>query len=146
MRVLLRDIVNSIEQMDRLFSGHTRAKDGFALALVRREIAPILEEYQRSQEKLLNEYATRDEARMDRYHFLLPQTATEKQAGNERVLDFNAIDAYAEEHDELLSSEVEITSTVSIAQIDKAKIDPALTPDELASLWWLIADFRDDAE
>ncbi len=143
MDVRLRDIVNSMDAMDRLFSGHARAKEGFKLALVRRKIAPMLETYREARRELLQTHGTRDGLDLDRYHFWREQTPAEVEAGAAQKVDTEAVDAFTEEHDDLLSAEVEVDYEVSIVQIDKAKIEPSLTPDELALLWWLIEDFRE---
>lgn len=146
MEVRLKDVIDSMDAMDRLFSGHARAKEGFKLALVRRKIVPMLEMYREARRELLQTHGTRDGLDLDRYHFWREQTPAELEAQAARKADTEAVDAFTEEHDDLLNAEVEVDYGVSIAQIDKAKIEPPLTPDELALLWWLIEDFRTPAE
>lgn len=146
MEVRLKDIIDSMDAMDRLFSGRARAKEAFRLALVRRKVAPVLETYNEARRELLQKHGTRDGMDLDRYHFWREQTPAELEAQAAREADTEAVDAFTEEHNDLLSAEVEVDYGVSIVQIDKAKIDPPLTPDELALLWWLIEDFWEGEE
>ena len=67
------------------------------------------------------------------------------EAGN-TIKNDEAIDAFAKEHDEeLLEEDVEIGQYITLAFIDRISLDPAMTPGEMASLWWLIEEFGDEA-
>ena len=142
MKVQLRDIVVAVAEIERLTSGRARAKESFQLALARRGIDVILDEYYKARGEATKSHATRDETKVDSYHFYLPQSPEEAKEGEPRLVDVDAFDAYTEEHNELLDGEVEIDASITIALIDKAKIDPPMTPVELARLWWLIEGFR----
>lgn len=142
MDVRLRDIVVAGPVLDRLFSGQPRAKEAFQFALVSRKLTVITAEYNTARGEALKRHATRDETKPDSYHFFEEQVFEEQAKGKARVIDIAALDAYTNEHSELLDTEVGIDFSVTIAQIDKAKIEPPMTPNELAMLWWLIEEFR----
>lgn len=141
--VLVKDILGSRAAIERLFSGHPRAKDGIHFARCHRKVRVVIEDYETAQRKILEEHGIRDDSRPGSYHFWKqePVLDDEGNVAKPGVLDVDAADAYSEAIEVLVSVSADRDFTISIDEIDKAKIDPNLTPAELSALWWVIADF-----
>jgi hypothetical protein len=143
MEIKLREIVSSTEALDRLFSGRARAKEGFQLALIRRKISPILEEHRKMRLELFKDLGHRDMTQASQWNFWQETGEKDPNGRPVREFDHDAYDRFEEDYSEMLDADVTIDFEIDITTIDKAKIDPPLTPDELAALWWLIKDFRE---
>lgn len=113
----LRDIVFSEEPLGALVTEKMKAKDSFKLARIIWQISPILEDFGKARDSLIQKYGTENG---DEY--------TVKEGTKE-------FEKYAEELTSLLEEDVKVDyKKLNISQIGKAEISAR----DLASLRWLI--------
>ena len=154
----LRDVVEAESALDRLFACHPKkARDGFRVARIKREIAPILTDYQDARQRLLEQHAVKSKTEPNRWQFVkvdedgepileYAEDDQEKKSGKP-VMDLDAFDAFSRELNELTEAEeVTVESLITLAQIERLGLEPAMSPDEMSLLWWLIKEFREDTE
>ena len=156
MELKLCDIVDAEGALNRLFGCHPKkARDAFRVARIKREIAPILADYWDARQRLLEQHAIKSKDEPNRWLFVCVDEDGEpifefdeddKEKKNSRTkLDLEALETFSSELDELADTEgVEINSVITLAQIERLGLDPAMTPAEMASLWWLIKEFQED--
>lgn len=155
MKLKLRDVVNASSALDRLDKCHPKkARDTYRVARLMREIDPILKDYEKTRQRFLEQYAIKSKTEPNRWLFImvdedgepiLEYSESDKEKKNGKtILNVGAIDAFSREIDEMLDSEdVDIAGFITLAQIERLGLDPAMSPDEMAALWWLIAEFQD---
>ncbi|MCP4537706.1 MAG: hypothetical protein GY832_11210 [Chloroflexi bacterium] len=158
MEVKLYEVVEAEGALDRLFGCHPKkAQDGFRVAQIKRELAPILSDYRAARQRLLEQHAVKSKTEPDRWLFvkvdengdpILEYAENDKEKKHGRpVTDVAAFEAFSEELDEFCSSEtVKVEGSITLAQIQRLGLEPAMTPDEMALLWWLIKEFDEDAK
>lgn len=149
MEIKLNDVIGARPALERLFScSPKKAKDTFRLARIQREVQPIVADYEKARVALLEKYASRDPEKRDRFRFIKLDEEGEPvldEQGN-TIKDDEAIAAFAKEHDEeLLEEDVEVGQYITLTFIDRIGLDPAMTPAEMAALWWLIKEFGNGA-
>ncbi len=156
-QIKLRDVVEAEAPLGRLFGCHPKkAQDSFRVARIKRELAPIMDDFQVARQRLLEQHATKSKTEPDRWEFvkvdgngdpILEYADDDKEKKNGRpVMDLEAFEAFSNELEELTNTEkVQVESFVTLAQIGRLNLEPAMSPDEMASLWWLIKEFREDA-
>ena len=150
MEIKLHDVISARPALERLFScSPKKAKDTFRLARIQREVQPIVADYETARVALLEKYASRDPEKRERFRFIKLDDDGEPildDQGN-TIKDDEAIEAFTREHDdELLKEDVEINQHITLTFIDRTGLDPAMTPVEMASLWWLVKEFQEDTK
>jgi hypothetical protein len=143
----IREIVNSQVALNRLFECHPKkAKDTFRLARIRRELMPILTDYQDARIALLEKHGVPDGSRPGFYKFVKVDADGEPLLDDDKkeIKDDAAGKAFSDEHDELLGELVTVEQYVTLSFIERSGLDPTMTPTEMASLWWLIDELRDE--
>ena len=150
MKLKLYDMISARPALERLFSCNPKkAKDTFRLARIQREVQPIVADYETARVALLEKYASRDSETPGRFRFIKLDEDGEPILDEQRntIKDDEAIEAFTKEHDdELLEEGVEIGQYITLAFIDRIGLDPAMTPAEMASLWWLVKEFQENTK
>lgn len=121
------------------------AKTSFRLAMVERELRPILKAYSEARLALLNEYAYQDEEdeKSDNYHFWKrkPDPDDPKDEGE---VDEERREVYNEAVTDLLDELRPISEVITIDDLSKAKIE--LSPSETLLILWILKEGRDKYE
>jgi len=158
MNIKLREVVQAEAALGRLFECNPKkAKDTYRVARLKRELTPILKDYEEARQQLLEQYAVKSEDDPNRWQFvkvdedgdiILEYDEGDKDRENGKpVMDMEAFNAFTTDLDELIDSEeVQVESFITLAQIDNLGFDPAMTPNEMAMLWWLVKELREDTE
>ena len=129
----LLDVVRAEQVLMRVFGGNPPAGVAFRLAMVKRDVAPVLDEFRAQRQALLERYAVRTEDQQPQgktYYF----TDEKGIADQERVEQFNA------ELDNLLGSELALSVKIKLSDLEQVQLDSPLTPNEMVALLALIED------
>jgi hypothetical protein len=134
--VTVGDIVDSRAAWAKIFNGSPPYNLGLPLALLlRQEIKPIWEEYNKTRGELLEEYGKRDEESPGSFHFL----------NDDGKVDREAFDAFADAIDDVRQAEIDIDFSVSLKLImEQCKV--ALSPEEISLCAWLLEETRVEFE
>ena len=105
---------------------------GFKIAMVIWALQPVMDSHDEQKNKLLDDFGTPIKGKKRRYHFRESDKPDAK-------LDQEKWTAFETAYNELLSTETEIQFVkLTLDDLDKANIDPVLTPNEIMGLLWLI--------
>jgi hypothetical protein len=148
MKVQLRDIVQGEGALARMFGAHPKKSSyTFKLARLSRNIRPVLDDYREARNEALKRHAVADPERPNQYYFSSVDDSGEiiRNESGEPVLNQGALDAFNAEVTDLLNEEAGIDiKPFTLAMFDQFGVEPELTPDEMASIWWLIKEAQEE--
>lgn len=129
MRIKLLKLVEAQPAMFRLFTqARPKASLSYRLGMIHREIAPVMEEYDKARRLIMSKYGDLSEDG-NSYTFL----------DADGKIDQAKVDAANVEHAELVAEEVELSiGFIALNDLDRCKLEPPLSPAEMSSLVWLI--------
>jgi hypothetical protein len=114
MKLTTKQIINSVESLNKLIGEKLPAKVSFRIAQVSRQLDDHLKDYQNTLKKLHLEFGKKDEK----------DELVKDAAG---TIEFEDFDAFKKEHEDLLECEVEVNGKpLKLDQLSSAKLEPSI--------------------
>ncbi len=126
----IKQIIQSEQVLARLLNTPAHGKIAFRLLRIKRAVVPVLDDYRAGMQAILEQHGKLNEDGKT-YEFKL----------SDGSVDQAAVEAVNVEHDALLNEKVEIEFTpLSVNDLDKLRLEPPLSANELEAVEWLFTD------